>query len=126
MKKALYKTNAWFKGVMFQFCAKNVLSREISVIESLLSKMTIPVISSSVALIKLSELEPTAASIHYIKALISKSYNFPKKVIIIITQYLLNFVNVKEELPVVWHQLLLTFIRQYNSAIDEMSKNGLA
>lgn len=42
------------------------------------------------------------------------------------TQYLLSFMDFKEELPVVWHQLLLTFIRQYNSAIDEMSKNSLA
>ena len=52
--KSLYKTNAWFKGVLFQFCDKATSSREISVIESLLSKMSIPVISSSVALIKMT------------------------------------------------------------------------
>lgn len=91
LKKALYKTNAWFRGIMFKFCAPNTMAREISVIESLLSKMTIPVISSSVALIKLSEMEPCPATVHYVKALLSKCYNFPKKVIAIITAYFLKF-----------------------------------
>lgn len=27
LKKALYKTNAWFKGIMFQLCSKNTLAR---------------------------------------------------------------------------------------------------
>jgi hypothetical protein len=27
LKKALYKTNAWFKGIMFEFCAENTLLR---------------------------------------------------------------------------------------------------
>ena len=52
--KGLYKTNAWFKGILFQFCDKTANLKEIKVIESLLSKMTIPVISSSVALIKMT------------------------------------------------------------------------
>jgi essential nuclear protein 1 len=27
LKKAMYKTNAWFKGIMFEFCAENTLLR---------------------------------------------------------------------------------------------------
>ena len=111
---------------MFKFCDKNTLLREISVIESLLTKMTIPVISSSVALIKLCEMEPNTAVFHYIKALISKSYNFPKRIIFVITQYLLKFKNYQgDELPIIWHQFFLTFCRQYGGAIDEMSKPEL-
>lgn len=53
LKKALYKTNAWFKGIMFEFCTEQTLLREIKVIESLISKMSIPVISASVAMLKL-------------------------------------------------------------------------
>ena len=53
--------------------------------------MTIPVISSSVALIKLTEKEPTTAVLHYLLAIVSKHYNFPKRVISTITQYLLKF-----------------------------------
>ena len=91
MKKALYKTNSWFKGILFQFCDTNVLLKEIKVIESLLTKMSIPVISSSVAMIKMMEMPPSSATIHYIKSLISKNYIFPKKVISSLTTYLLSF-----------------------------------
>jgi hypothetical protein len=34
------------------------------------------------------------------------------------TQYLLKFKTYHEELPVIWHQLFLTFCKQYNGAID--------
>ena len=87
--------------------------------------MTIPVISSSVALIKLTELQPTTAVLHYIKALLSKSYNFPKRIMSVMTAYLLKFGSYKEELPIVWHNLFLTFCKQYGGAIDEMSKPDL-
>ena len=53
LKKALYKTNAWFKGILFEFCGEGTLLREIKVMESLLSKMTIPMINASVAMLKL-------------------------------------------------------------------------
>jgi len=38
---------------MFEFCQPDTLLRETKVIESLLSKMSIPVISASVAMLKL-------------------------------------------------------------------------
>jgi hypothetical protein len=38
---------------MFEFCDENTLLRETKVIESLLSKMSIPVITASVAMLKL-------------------------------------------------------------------------
>lgn len=56
LKKGLYKTNAWFKGILFKFCESNTLLREVKVIESLISKMSIPPISSSVAIIKLTQM----------------------------------------------------------------------
>lgn len=63
-------------------------------IESLLSKISIPVISSSVALIKMTEMEPCSAILHYLKSLVSKNYSFPKKVLTVLTNYLLQFENV--------------------------------
>lgn len=94
--KALYKTNAWFKGVLFPFCEKGTHLREVKVIESLLSKMSIPVISSSVALIKMTEMEPSTAVLHYLKALASKNYSFPRKVLTVLTNYLLKFEHLDE------------------------------
>jgi essential nuclear protein 1 len=96
LKKALYKTNAWFKGILFKFCDASTLLREISVIESLISKMSIPVISSAVAIIKLTEHAPTTATIHYLKAFINKAYNLPRKVITGMVNYFLSFHKVEE------------------------------
>jgi hypothetical protein len=93
--------------------------------ESLLGKMTIPVINSSVAIVKLCEMEPCSAVYHYLKAIIGKAYNFPKRIVTALTQYFQKFVESQETLPVVWQQLLLTFCKQYGVAIDEMAKPGL-
>jgi hypothetical protein len=43
----------------------------------------------------------------------------------VLTQYFIKFIKYNEELPIVWHQLFLTFCRQYGSEIDEMSKPAL-
>lgn len=32
LKKALYKTNAWFKGVMFELCDEHTTSKEVKVV----------------------------------------------------------------------------------------------
>jgi hypothetical protein len=71
-------------------------------------------------------MEPNTAVFHYLKAIVNKAYNFPKRIITVLCQYFTKFNEYKEELPVIWHQLFLTFCKQYNSAIDEMLKPGLA
>lgn len=58
--------------------------------------MSIPVISSSVALIKMTEMEPTTAIFHYLKVLVNKNYSFPKKVLVLLTGYLLKFELIPE------------------------------
>lgn len=98
----------------------------MKVIESLISKMSIPVISSSVALIKLTQMQPNTAITHYLKAFIGKSYNFPRKVINILNDYFLKFSEIQEELPVVWHQLLLSYCQQYGGSLDEMIKSSFS
>ena len=93
--------------------------------EAILSQMSIPVISSAVALIKLMSLQPCNATMHYLLALINKHYNLPKKAIDDITKYLLKFQSVEEDLPVVWQQFFLNFVKQYSNGIDEMKKSAL-
>ena len=126
LKKALYKTNAWFKGVMFEFCSEATLLRETKVIESLLSKMSIPVITASVAMLKLLEMPPTNPIIHYLSAFLNKHYTLPKRVLTAITEYLLAFKNFEGELSIAWQNLLLTLVKQYGQSLDEMAKSALS
>jgi hypothetical protein len=80
--------------------------------------MSIPVISTSVALIKMTEMEPSTAIFHYLKVLANKNYSFPKKVLSLLTSYLLKFELIPEEMPVIWHQLFLSIIKQYGNSLD--------
>lgn len=62
-------------------------------IESLLSKMSIPMISASVAMLKLMDLPPSTPTLHYLSALLNKHYTLPKRVLSRLTEYLLGFQN---------------------------------
>lgn len=126
LKKALYKTNAWFKGVMFELCDEHTTSKEVKVVESILSKMSIPVISASVAMLKLMDLSPSSPAIHYLSALLNKHYTLPKRVLTRLLEYLLSFINYEGELSVAWHCLVLTLAKQYSQSLDEMAKSALA
>jgi hypothetical protein len=55
--------------------------------------MSIPVISASVAMLKLMELPPTSPVIHYLSALLNKHYTLPKRVLSTLTTFLLSFAN---------------------------------
>ena len=126
LKKGLYKTNAWFKGVMFELCGEDVLLREVKVIESILTKMSIPMISASVAMLKLMEIPATTATIHYLWALLGKHYTLPKRVLVGMVQYLTGFEGVEGEASVAWQSLLLTLVKQYSQSLDEMSRAALS
>ena len=95
-----------------------MLLREIKVVESILSKMTIPMISASVAMLKLMEMPKTTASIHYLAALLGKHYTLPKRVLMGVMEYLLGFGSVDGEATVAWQGLLLTMVKQYSQSID--------
>ena len=125
LKKALYKTNAWFKGIMFEFCSETTMLREMKVIESLVSKMSIPVITASVAMLKLMEMPPTTPVVHYLAAFLNKHYTLPKRVLTGITEYLLTFTLQEGELSVAWQTLFLTLVKQYGQSLDEMAKGAL-
>ena len=110
---------------MFEFCSEHTLIRETKVIESRLTKMSIPVISASVAMLKLMELPPTTSVIHYLSALLNKHYTLPKRVLSTLTSYLLSFADFSGELTVAWQGLLLTLAKQYSQSLDEMQKSSL-
>lgn len=87
--------------------------------------MSIPVISASVAMLKLMELPPTTSVIHYLSALLNKHYTLPKRVLTNLGNYLLSFREKEGELTVAWQGLLLTLAKQYGQNIDEMQKAAL-
>ena len=87
--------------------------------------MSIPVISASVAMLKLMDLPVTTSVIHYLSAFLNKHYTLPKRVLNDLVRYMLSFGEIEGEMSVSWQGLLLTLAKQYGQCLDEMQKSSL-
>lgn len=114
LKKALYRPDSFFKGIIIPLCESGTLtSREAIIIGSVLQKCSIPMIHSSAALYKLCLLEYSAQTSYFIKVLIEKKYSLPTKVIETLITYFYSFIKDDRVLPVLFHQALFSFIQIY-------------
>lgn len=60
LKKALYKPAAFFKGILFPLCESgNCTLKEAAIVGSVIAKVSIPVLHSSAALLRLAEMDYT-------------------------------------------------------------------
>jgi essential nuclear protein 1 len=114
LKKALYKPAAWIKGILLKICTEEDCTlKEASIIGSVLSKMSLPMLHASAALIKLSEIEYSGPTSYFIRVLLNKKYSLPIRVVDAISEHFLRFTLDERKMPVLWHQALLTFVSLY-------------
>ncbi|XP_071959566.1 bystin-like [Antedon mediterranea] len=126
LKKSLFKPAAFFKGILLPLCECGTCTlREATVVGSIVSKCSIPVLHSSAALLKISEMDYTGANSIFLKLLLDKKYALPYRVIDAVVYHFLRFVNDKRVLPVLWHQSLLTFVQRYKEDISSEQKEAL-
>lgn len=130
LKKALFKPAAFFKGFLLPI-TEDATSREAIIIGSILSKVSIPILHASAALIKLTEFDYQIGSGYFIKVLLSKRYALPTKALDILVDFFCKFGIPEEEdekvpeMPVMWHQTLLTFVSSYKYYFTEEHRNKL-
>ena len=100
LKKSLFKPNAFFKGILLPLCEeRNCTLREgrsrfnapATIIGSVLAKVSIPVLASSVALLKLAEMEYSGANSMFIRILLDKKYALPYRVIDALVVHFVRF-----------------------------------
>lgn len=138
LKKSLYKPSAFFKGFLFPLVEERCSSREAVIAGSILAKVSIPVIHSSVALSWLTEQEYSPAATVFIRILVEKKYALPYQTIDNLVFYFMKFriVNGAEAmedeqpkeappLPVVWHKALLAFAQRYKNDITDDQRDFL-
>ncbi|KAM0806036.1 Bystin-domain-containing protein [Usnea florida] len=147
LKKALYKPSAWFKGVLFPLLTEAQCTlREAQIISSVLARVSVPVLHSAAALLRLTEIaaeqtsslstEATGAANIFIKTLLEKKYALPYKVIDGLVFHFLRFRVIPPasgrdlgfgatSLPVLWHQSLLAFAQRYRNDITEDQREAL-
>ncbi len=128
LKKALYKPAAFFRGIVLAMCKEeDATLKEATIIGSILAKMSIPVLHSAAALLKVSEMEYSGTRSIFIKTLLDKKYALPERVISGMVDYFGRFTDYEGEdsLPVLWHQSLLIFAQRYKDNITGEQRERL-
>lgn len=126
LKKALYKPQAFFKGIIIPLCeSQNCTLREAAIIGSVLSKVSVPVIHSAATLMKLASMAYSGGNSMFIRVLLNKKYSLPTRVIAELGKHFLKFTSDPRTLPVLWHQSLLTFTQRYKNDIPKAQKEGM-
>ena len=126
LKKSLFKPAAFFKGILLPICESGTCSlREALIIASVLSKTSIPMLHSSAVLLKIAEMEYSGANSIFMRALLDKKYALPYRVIDAVVFHFVRFANDQRELPVLWHQSLLTFIQRYKEDMAVEQKEAI-
>lgn len=126
LKKALFKPGAWFKGILIPLCESGTCTlREAIIIGSILTKCSIPVLHSSAAMLKLAETEYNGANSIFLRLLLDKKYALPFRVLDALVAHFLSFRSEKRELPVLWHQSLLTLAQRYKADLGSEQKEAL-
>eukprot|EP00232_Nephroselmis_pyriformis_P021571 CAMPEP_0182865238 /NCGR_PEP_ID=MMETSP0034_2-20130328/7586_1 /TAXON_ID=156128 /ORGANISM="Nephroselmis pyriformis, Strain CCMP717" /LENGTH=451 /DNA_ID=CAMNT_0024997529 /DNA_START=48 /DNA_END=1400 /DNA_ORIENTATION=+ len=126
VKKATYKPAAFYKGILLPLCAsRSCTLREAVILSSILSKVSIPVLHSSAALLRMSEMEYAGTTSFFMRVLLDKKYALPYKVVDSLVDHFMRFMGDTRELPVVWHQSLLSFVAHYKNDIRDEDKDAI-
>ncbi|XP_071804328.1 bystin-like [Asterias amurensis] len=126
LKKALFKPAAFFKGILLPLCECGTCTlREAVIVGSILAKTTIPVLHSSAALLKIAEMDYNGANSIFMRILLDKKYALPYRVVDAVVYHFLRFQLDKRELPVLWHQCLLTFVQRYKEDLATEQKEAV-
>ncbi|CAM6088566.1 unnamed protein product [Calypogeia fissa] len=126
LKKAMFKPSAFYKGILLPLCQSRTCNlREAVIIGSVIEKVSIPVLHSSVALLKMSEMEYCGTTSYFMKLLMNKKYALPYRVLDGLVAHFVRFTNEERDLPVIWHQCLLTFVQRYKNELSEEDKENL-
>ncbi|XVF69243.1 hypothetical protein PTKIN_Ptkin11bG0065500 [Pterospermum kingtungense] len=126
LKKAVYKPAAFNKGIVLPLCKSGTCNlREAVIIGSVLQKVSFPMLHSSVALMKLAEMEYCGTTSYFIKLLLEKKYALPYRVVDALVAHFMRFLEDTRIMPVIWHQSLLAFVQRYKNELRQEDKNNL-
>lgn len=82
-------------------------------------------LSFSAAMLKLAEMEYNGANSIFLRLLLDKKYALPFRVLDALVAHFLSFRSEKRELPVLWHQSLLTLAQRYKADLGSEQKEAL-
>lgn len=126
LKKSLYKPAAFFKGILLPLCKSGSCTlREAVIIGSIIQKLKIPPIHSSVALLKLTDMDYCGTTSYFIKLFLDKKYAMPYKVLDAVVAHFTKFLDDERIMPVIWHQSLLSLVQRYKNELTGEDKDNM-
>lgn len=126
LRKALFKPAAFMKGVILPLLESGDCTlREAIIVGSVIARNQIPILHSSACLLKICEMDYSGANSIFIRIFLDKRYALPYRVIDAAVFHFLRFELDKREMPVLWHQSLLTFVQRYKNDISSEQKEAL-
>ncbi|KAG2393381.1 hypothetical protein C9374_006912 [Naegleria lovaniensis] len=127
--KATWRPAALFKGFIIPLCEDGQCTvKEAHIIGGILKKMTIPVMHSAAALLKIASLNYSNTNCMFIKVFLDKRYVLPTQVVQGVVSYFTRFLNISPEasnIHNIWYQTLLTFAIYYGSKLSKEQKQQL-
>lgn len=124
MKKAIYRPGAFYKGLIIPLYREKTLTlKKASVIASILSKCTIPVLPSSAAIMIMCKSKFTSPRAIILKALLDKNYSLPVKVLDDVAEYLIH-VDI-DSCGVLYFQTLLSLVAKYYPSMSDESRSKM-
>lgn len=76
-------------------------------------------------MLKLAEMEYNGANSIFLRLMLDKKYALPFRVLDALVAHFLSFRSDKRELPVLWHQSLLTLAQRYKADLASEQKAAL-
>uniref|UniRef100_A0A2K6EHH9 Bystin like n=1 Tax=Propithecus coquereli TaxID=379532 RepID=A0A2K6EHH9_PROCO len=98
---------------------------EAIIVSSIITKCSIPVLYSSAAMLKIAEMKYSGANSIFLLLLLDKKYALPYQVLDAVVFHFLGFWTGNRELPVLWHQCLLTLVQRYKADLATDQKEPL-
>lgn len=126
LKKGLYKPAAFFKGFLFPLVQSGSCTlKEGAIVASVLTKVSVPVLHSAAALLRLAEMDFSGPAALFIRVLLDKKYALPFKVVDALVFHFLRWKTASRPFAVLEHQSLLVFTQRYKNDMTVEQKEGL-
>lgn len=74
---------------------------------------------------KITQMDYSGANSMFLRIFFQKKYALPFPVVDSVVNHFIRFTNDTRELPVLWHQALLTFVQRYKSDLLSEHKEAL-
>lgn len=126
IRKALYKPAGFMKGFLLPLLESGTCTlREAVIIGSVIVRASVPVLHSSAAILKIAEMDYSGPNSIFLRIFLDKKYALPFRVLDAVVAHYLRFENESRQLPVLWHQSLLTFVQRYKCDISHDQRVAL-